>query len=211
MERHVLSKFDPRDIFWWFSVSGGKDSFAMVHGIHKWYDRKGIRTESAIFHINQWGGQTTEYILKYFREYDCRIIDGSKLTHSKTKYKYGQQAPCRECSDVRRKLNDELIYPESLQNKKVNFLCRGLHLSDIAVSLLWRYAIKSDPATDLINEKKGQPITRLWHNTYLAKPLSYVREYEAQQYASLDSHEENSVNIMMRIMPIFKGNAAVYC
>ncbi len=183
MERHVLTAFDPSDIFWWFSVSGGKDSFAMVHGIQNWYNRNGISAEIAVFHINQWGGRTTECIVKHFKEYDFRIIDGCALTGSRTKYEFGQQAPCRECADVRRDLNDELVYSESLKNNKINFICRALHLSDVAVSLLWRYSILNDPVSDMTKAQKGQPLSRLWHNTFLAKPLSYVREYEAQQYA----------------------------
>jgi tRNA(Ile)-lysidine synthase TilS/MesJ len=101
MEHHVIPFCNPNDIYWWFSVSGGKDSFAMVNGIQKWYDAHKICLNSTVFHIDQWGGPAATSIEKYFEGYNLRIINGQLLTRRTIQYEHGQQAQCRQCADVR--------------------------------------------------------------------------------------------------------------
>jgi tRNA(Ile)-lysidine synthase TilS/MesJ len=36
MHSHVLPTFNPEHVRWLVSLSGGKDSFAMVEGLRKW-------------------------------------------------------------------------------------------------------------------------------------------------------------------------------
>jgi hypothetical protein len=66
---------------------------------------------------------------------------------------------------------------------KFHFVARGLHLSDMAVSLVWRLFLGLNPSREMLNAGKGQPLTRIIDNRYLVKPLSFVREFETQAYA----------------------------
>jgi hypothetical protein len=161
----------------------------MAHGMQRWYNKRGLHVKGTAFHIDQWGSQAVKSINNYFKQFDFQIINGRSLTLASTNYHYGQQAPCRQCADARRKINDEFIQPESSRNGKINIICRGLHLSDIATSLLWRYVMIDHPLDAMIKSQKGKPLTRLWSNTFLAKPLTYVREFEAQQYSLLLNYQ----------------------
>lgn len=89
------------------------------------------------------------------------------------------QAPCRHCADVRRSISD--VFLSSLGFDVPVLLCRGLHLTDIAISLLWRL-VWYGPNHCL--NGKGIPLTPLpQKNCFLSKPLCLVREYECQEYS----------------------------
>lgn len=188
MEHHIVPFSKAEDIHWWISVSGGKDSYAMAHGIRNWYEKKRIEFKGTVFLINQWNGPSAKFIKNKFKGFDVEVLDAHIKSTEIISYLFGQQAPCRDCSDIRRSVTDDFI--KTQKNKsKVNIVCRGLHLSDMAVSLLWRFIIKSDQEYKPASINKGLPLVHLWDNVYLAKPLAYVREYEAQQYSKLFDHE----------------------
>ena len=111
------------------------------------------------------------------------VIDARSDTRIQTGYKRGQQAPCRACSDVRHGVTDILLDRAPLALGDYHFIARGLHLSDMAVSLVWRLFWGLNPSRDMLNAGKGRPVTHISGNRYLAKPLSFVREFETQVYA----------------------------
>ncbi len=179
---HILPHFLPEKAHWWFSLSGGKDSFAMAEAVRSWYLRKDIPFSASVFVINQWGS-ATQKIAQQIQWQNLIVLDGRALTQKKTGYQSGQQAPCRSCSDARRDITDILLEANPKAVGRANLVARGLHLSDTATSLLWRYAIGRDPAADLIRLGKARPIAPLPRGGYLVKPLAYAREFESAQYA----------------------------
>jgi tRNA(Ile)-lysidine synthase TilS/MesJ len=191
MRLHVVNEFDPEDIRWWLSLSGGKDSFAMAHGLREWYSEKGLRFNAVPFTIDQWHGQASVSIVEQIDWANVTVIDGHMLTMEKTKYVPGAQAPCRLCADARRDLTDSFVAARAnapLQNSQIDVVGRGLHLTDNAISLLWRFVMGKNPARDMLASGKGKPVTKLGNQKFLAKPLYYVREYESQEYATLAGH-----------------------
>lgn len=186
MTEYVLKYFKPQDIFWWFSLSGGKDSYTMAVCIRRWYERNSYSLYAKGLHFNQWDGAVSKQLDKKFKWLDVDIIDARQKTKESTQYIFGKQAPCRQCTDVRRNLGDLAIKQATSRRGKVNFLARGLHLSDNAVSLLWRYADGREPFLDILGLGKYQPIVELWENTFLVKPLYFVREYETQLFTSIE-------------------------
>lgn len=183
MKHHIEPSFDVESIRWWFSLSGGKDSFAMALALKFWYQEHGKRLDAKGFHISQWSSGIFENINKQLPWLNIIHIDGKNLTKNRIRYKFGDQAPCRECSDIRRELNDHLIRSHQKKPTKTNLLARGLHLTDTAVSLLWRRVLGYQPVHHLISKEKARPLIRLWEGTYLAKPLFYAREFETQCFA----------------------------
>lgn len=186
MKHHVEPMFDLESIRWWFSLSGGKDSFAMTLAIKNWYEERGKKLDAIGFHISQWSELPVKYIQKQLPWLKFFHIDGQVLTQNRIRYSPGEQAPCRECADIRRELNDQLILNCVEDSSKVDFLARGLHLTDTIVSLLWRRALGYQPVHNLISKGKGRPLGRLWEGVYLSKPLYYAREFETQDYAMLN-------------------------
>ncbi|MDR0313352.1 MAG: hypothetical protein LBI14_07120 [Treponema sp.] len=70
-----------------------------------------------------------------------------------------------------------------MDKSKVNFIARGLHLGDTAISYLWRWMFfDSIPAS--LNKMKYQPLVQINDGVFLAKPLFLVREIETQLYSS---------------------------
>jgi tRNA(Ile)-lysidine synthase TilS/MesJ len=182
-KRHVVPFFDPDQIRWWFSLSGGKDSYSMAHAVGRWYERNAAELHASSFLIDQWGGPAASGTKSNLAR-RLHIVDGRALTQERTKYKPGEQAPCRSCADVRRDLTDELVeHALPRDNRGLNFIARGLHLTDIAVSLIWRHAWGRDAAKELIEGSKASPVTQIKERTFLVKPLTYVREFESAAYA----------------------------
>jgi tRNA(Ile)-lysidine synthase TilS/MesJ len=184
LRRHVIPVLAPENIHWWFSLSGGKDSFSMAHSVRRWYQRAGLKFSASTFVIDQWGGAAARSIGRQSDWQTPTVIDGRAVTLSTTGYQAGQQAPCRSCSDVRHDLTDLLLQQNPPQAAHVPVVARGLHLSDTAVSLLWRHALGRDPSAEMIRLGKAQPLARLPRGAFLAKPLSYVREFESAAYAN---------------------------
>lgn len=112
------------------------------------------------------------------------IIDSVDLTRDTINYISGSQAPCKACSSIRKNIGDSFI-ASNYKNGYINIIARGLHLSDMAISYLWRifWDIDIDSFTNKL--EKGDPLVKLniQSNTYLAKPLCFIREYETQKYA----------------------------
>lgn len=180
MQKHILPMFHPEKIHWVFSLSGGKDSFIMCHGVKRWYDRNGYNLSASGLHIWQWGMNNIQEELRKKLPWlsEINVLDGKLCTANMLATATDEQAPCRLCSDVRRCLSDEFL-------KKLNpgcpvILCRGLHLTDMTISILWRLAWYGS-GNKL--ENKGKPLVHLFNQVYLAKPLCYFREYECQTIA----------------------------
>jgi tRNA(Ile)-lysidine synthase TilS/MesJ len=187
MHKHVLHSFNPEDIFWWLSLSGGKDSYTMAKALKHWYDTNGYKMTACGLTIDQWGNPFLKKLNESFQWLDLKIIDAKEKTLKYTKYQNGRQAPCRECADVRRTFTNQII--SANKTRKINFIARGLHLSDTAVSLLWRYVWGRDPFQSILEEGKYHPLKKLWENSYLVKPLFYMREFETQRYAILNKFQ----------------------
>ena len=134
MRTHVLPQFNPAKIHWVFSLSGGKDSYVLCNGIREWYEENKIQLSATGIHIWQWGDQdpTTQLCASY-PWLDVTIIDARKKTSTIFDKAFGEQAPCRKCSDIRHFYSD--LYLENLNVNGPIFLCRGLHMTDMAISL----------------------------------------------------------------------------
>lgn len=152
----------------------------MCESIREWYQIHGYTLCASGLHIWQWGEEDPTHFLNrvfsWLRE--ITVVDARVHTQSCLGNAVHQQAPCRSCSDIRRYFSDH--YLAQMKTDYPVLLCRGLHLTDIAVSVLWRLVWYG---SDNQLEGKGQPITTLFQNIYLAKPLCFVREYECQSYA----------------------------
>lgn len=178
MRNYILPIFDPSHLHWVFSLSGGKDSYAMCRGILDWYQKHQCPIKATGLYIWQWGENPQEHFrqtlpqLRHICIKDARIFTPKLFSHP-------TQAPCRRCSDIRRNISDSFL--SELGREEPILLCRGLHLTDIAISLLWRLAwYGPKPYLD----GKGSALTPLpQKNCFLGKPLCLVREYECQEYA----------------------------
>jgi len=175
---HVERAFDPERLHWWISLSGGKDSYAMAEGIRRWYQARGLRLTATGFTIDQWGGAAPLSIGAQLPWLSVEVLDARELTKSVTGYAPGEQAPCRRCADTRRQVTDSLLLRRPVAQGFVPFLARGLHLSDTAVSLAWRFALGRDAASDLLGAGKARPIAQMAGDVHLVKPLAYAREFE---------------------------------
>lgn len=184
MQSFVLPAFDPARICWWLSLSGGKDSFVMAHALRDWYGDVGIPFRARGFLIDQWGGASANRAARLIDWLPVEVIDAQSDTRSRTGYDKGQQAPCRACSDVRHDVTDALLDRAPPGLGDYHFIARGLHLSDIAVSLVWRLFWGLNPSRDMLSAGKGRPVAHISGNRYLAKPLSFAREFETQAYAN---------------------------
>ena len=186
--RHIVPVLEPSRIRWWFSLSGGKDSFSMAQGVRRWYERMGVRCTASCFIIDQWGGSAAQSVRKQLNwPSPLIVVDGRTATQEATNYVAGQQAPCRTCSDARHDLTDALLSRDRVRGAEcIDVVARGLHLTDTSVSLLWRHALGRKAAEELLSLGKAKPLVRLPDGHYLAKPLTYVREFESGAYA--DAH-----------------------
>lgn len=94
------------------------------------------------------------------------------------------QAPCSKCSLIRKECSDYFFSQlNSDKDDMIPILCRGLHLTDMANSMIWRLIWDHSPTDSLFSLGKGKPLVKLFSNVYLAKPLCFVREFESQAYA----------------------------
>lgn len=180
MKLHILPKFEPDKIHWVFSISGGKDSYVLCESIRNWYNAHSLPLKASGIYIWQWGEENPQEFLQNTFPWlqNLQVIDTRTCTASLLKNGKNQQAPCRSCSDIRHHFSD--IYLEQLNTNCPILLCRGLHMTDMIISILWRL-IWFGPGNRL--EGKGKPLVHLTKNAYLAKPLCFVREYESQMYA----------------------------
>lgn len=200
-------------IFWVFSLSGGKDSFTMSRAIVDWYIRNGFTIDCTGLFINQWEDPVATQIRKQFIWLDkIEIIDAREETLSMLSNCESLQAPCRKCSDIRRRITDDYI---RRCGKKVPIIvCRGLHLTDMAISILWRTVMGYNSVQQLISEGKGKAISPLFGTCFLAKPLCFVREYECQEYARAFGYEPLTCNCRALKYPsrrdIIEESAALY-
>lgn len=180
MKLHVLPHFKPDDIHWVFSISGGKDSFVMCESIREWYEIHGHTLRALGLYIWQWGEEDPSNFLKNTLPWipNIEVIDARVYTTSCLGTGTHQQAQCRSCADIRHYFSD--MYLGRLKADGPFFLCRGLHFTDMTISILWRFIWYG--LGDRL-DGKGKPIAPLAKNIFLAKPLCFAREYECQVYA----------------------------
>ena len=198
MKLYVLPKFNPESIRWVFSISGGKDSFTMCDVVHDWYLLNSYRMNAMGIHIWQWGNEFPNLRIRdnlpWLEQY--RIIDARELTNNTIHYVDKSQAPCHSCATVRHTVSDKLL--KEIGTEFPVFLCRGLHLSDIAISILWRLFWNAD---EYSFSNKGLPVVNLYQNQYLVKPLCFAREYECQEYSKIKHYALYSCACPMSTFP----------
>lgn len=189
MRKYVLPRFDPRNVRWLLSLSGGKDGFAMAEGIFSWYRKKGIELDAQGFYVNQWCENDSRRIERALKKQipwlDIDILDGIELTKMHCFPKVGAPAPCRSCSLSRRNVGDVYAARKTDQGKTV-LLSKGHHLTDVAISILWRHYLGADVSSYTEHLTKGNPLSRVTSfgkSFYVAKPLCYAREKETQLFA----------------------------
>lgn len=157
----------------------------MAEGVRAWYAANGVKFAARGLAIDQWGGDGPMSIGQQLAWLDVRVVNARDATLSMTGYLPGQQAPCRACANVRRSVSDSIVSGDLQHHADVIVLARGLHLSDTAISLLWRM-LRGRPA-----EGKWKPLENIAQNFYLAKPLAYAREYESAAYAHFKGHRHH--------------------
>lgn len=187
MHNNIISAIDPNKVYWWFSLSGGKDSFTMAYALYLWYKENNYSFNGEGIYIKQWG-ETGIYnhLCKSIDWMPITRINGEEQTLLVTNYKQGNQAPCSACSSVRKLLGDKYI-TENYKDGFYNIISRGLHLTDMTISYLWRNYCGIDTVLFAKSLNKGKPFEKLElnNNLFLAKPLCLVREYECEQFARL--------------------------
>ena len=197
MKSYVLPEFDPEKIRWVFSLSGGKDSYTMCKGIYDWYCVNGYNLIASGIYIWQWGESLHDLLVNTFPWLDeIKCIDARMNTEIELKCIKSRQAPCRKCADIRRMYSDE--YLGTLGKELPIFVCRGLHMTDMTISILWRL-IWNGPGDHLSG--KGRPLVRLMNNWFLAKPLCFVREYESQEYSGANYYKPLSCKCPAHTFP----------
>lgn len=186
MQKYIIPHFNPSKIYWWFSLSGGKDSFVMAHSMNEWYKRNNFSFHAEGFCVSQWNKNASYSLLQEQISWmPVTIIDSVDLSRNTINYAPGDQAPCHDCSLIRKNIGDTFI-KNNYKNGYINIIARGIHLSDMAISYLWRIFWDSDIESFTSNLEKGNPLVKINMQpiVYLAKPLCYVREYETQEYSS---------------------------
>ena len=187
MQTYIIPSFDPDKVYWWVSVSGGKDSFTMAYALYLWYTENGRSFQGEGIYIQQWDEVgISEHLRRNISWMPITVIHGEEETLKHTKYTLGSQAPCSKCSQVRKTVGDKFI-GQHFKKGYYNILARGLHFTDMAVSYLWRdfWGIDTEQFANAL--EKGTPLVKLesLENYYLAKPLCYVREFECEHFAKL--------------------------
>lgn len=185
MHNYIIPSFDPSRVYWWISVSGGKDSFTMAYALYLWYRKNGYSFNGEGIYIKQWNeAGIANHLRDAIPWMPITVIHGEEETQKRTKYTVGSQAPCSKCSHVRKALGDQFIVQHFKQGY-YNILARGLHFTDMTISYLWRDFWGIDTVQFAKTLEKGNPLVQLdlIDNYYLAKPLCYVREYECEQFS----------------------------
>jgi tRNA(Ile)-lysidine synthase TilS/MesJ len=181
MENFVIPYYDMNNIYWWFSLSGGKDSYSMCLGVYLWYCQKRFKFQGSAFTIKQWDNKVYESLKKQIDWIDIICIDALQETKNEINYQYGEQAPCNPCSSIRKSMGDTVL-ATMMDKNKINLIARGAHLSDTAISYLWRWAYYDNIQPSFFSSKY-QPLVQINDHIYLAKPLFYVREFETQDFS----------------------------
>lgn len=189
MEKNIINNIAPDKIFWWISVSGGKDSYTLALALLLWYKKNNYVFNGEGIFINQWNKDNVyNNLCKKIDWMPIRNINAVKETFKYTNYKFGMQAPCSKCSQVRKDMGEKYIM-KYYRDGYYNILARGSHLTDMAISYLWRNFWGIDTAVFAKNLEKGKPFQKLKldKEVFLAKPLCLVREYECERFS--DYHQ----------------------
>ncbi|MBQ7347260.1 MAG: hypothetical protein IJW55_04825 [Clostridia bacterium] len=189
MKNNILHTINPNKIYWWFSLSGGKDSYTMALAVYLWYQKYNYVFLGEGFFIKQWSDNDDKiykHLCNNIYWMPVIMVDGITKTNDYTCYRPGEQAPCANCSKVRKEMGDQYIL-EHLKKGYYNIIARGLHLTDMAISYLWRIFWRINITNFAETLEKGNPFEKLAleNDIYLAKPLCYVREFECEQFSKL--------------------------
>ena len=185
MQTYIIPSLDPSKVYWWVSLSGGKDSFTMAYAIFLWYKKNHYSFHGEGLYIKQWiETGIYDHLCHSIAWMPITVIHGEEETRRYTNYKAGSQAPCSMCSYVRKFLGDQYII-KNFKQGYYNVLSRGLHLTDMSISYLWRDFWGIDTVLFADSLEKGNPFVKLGpvDNYFLAKPLCFVREFECEQFA----------------------------
>ena len=202
MNHYIMSQFEAENIHWYFSLSGGKDSFVLADSIYNWYKKNNKRITATGLHILQWDDSKSEIETRFGWLDDLLFLDARKETSQFYKSNSAKQILCSDCSQIRKTCSDTFFVNKSTSKSKLtNILCRGLHLTDMANSMLWRLLWEKDPINSILEQKKGKPLVKLFSDLYLAKPLCLAREYECQNYADLSNYKAYQCDCPALIYP----------
>jgi len=195
MNRLVLPKFHPNKIVWLASMSGGKDSSSMIVLLKRWYEKYNFDFTCHPFYVNQWqNSPVIDTLIPFLKTQKLNLIsiDAVRRTRETLNYQASQQAPCTECSGIRRDITDELAAEMvgKYEGRPI-VVIRGTHYTDVAISLLWRYMLGIEPVQDMHRKRKGNPLVKIAQRYYLAKPLIFCLEDEIHFFAI---HERISVS-----------------
>ena len=90
----IVNKYDLNNIHWFFSLSGGKDSFTMAKAIELWYSSRSFIFNATGIFIDQWDDNVKEHIKKEFGWLnEVIILDGKNKTSQIIGELNGYQAP----------------------------------------------------------------------------------------------------------------------
>ena len=192
MNNYIILRFNPNEIHWWFSLSGGKDSYSMCLGIYLWYIRNGFDFQGTGFMVKQWDNDVISMLQKQIDWLQVICVDAFDDTKNILNYQDGDQSPCKQCSDIRKSVGDRVLFKLMPQNK-VNLIVRGLHLSDTAISFLWRW-VYNERIGDSLFSVKYLPLTQINERVFLAKPLLFVRETETEEYSRINGYISSCCN-----------------
>lgn len=184
MNKYIKPYFPLEKIHWYFSLSGGKDSYVLAKSIANWHLKNRLPIRATGVHFMQWDDSSTAIEARFHWLDELLFFDLREKTASTLCENQTAQAPCSKCSLIRKECSDHFFSQlNSDKNDMIPILCRGLHLTDMANSMIWRLVWEHSPIDSLFSRGKGKPLVKLFSNVYLAKPLCFVREYESQTYA----------------------------
>lgn len=182
MEDFILPKFDPTRILWVFSLSGGVDSWVTREAIRAWYQEKSLEILEETLHVDQWDAPIADLLRK--GHWGVSFVADKRATSRNLGFNSDTQAQCGPCSIIRRDATDNFTYGllQAYPGTDV-IVARGHHLTDLAVSILWRLLAGRSPVSDLVSSGKGHPLSELENRSYLAKPLIYATKSEIETVA----------------------------
>lgn len=190
INHYIKPRFDLERIHWFFSLSGGKDSFVLADSICNWYKWNNKRITATGLHILQWDDSRKEIESRFSWLDNLLFWDARGETSKLYKANKPNQISCSDCSGIRKKCSDNFFGKLNVdRHNMINILCRGLHLTDMANSMLWRLLWEKNPIDSILKQNKGKPLVKLFSNLYLAKPLCLVREFESQNYSEFFNYK----------------------
>lgn len=182
MQDFILPRLNPEEIFWLFSLSGGVDSWVTRHLVQQWYQERGLTIHEQTFHVDQWSAPIAERLRNGY--WGGALVSDVRSPSAGLGFNPDTQAQCGPCSILRREATDKLVseIAGTVPGMYVT-VARGHHLTDLAVSIIWRFLAGRSPISDLASSGKGQPFSLLDVSSFIAKPLIYATKAEIESFA----------------------------